>query len=70
MGYEAAVPLLLILRSPAKQGVSKDGQARGPAWFETRLTALLTMRSQFIAIGSCTPWRSLTLTSSALDTTA
>jgi hypothetical protein len=31
----------LILRSRAKRGVSKDGAA---PWFETRLSALLTMR--------------------------
>lgn len=35
----------LILRSPLKAGVSKDGRGQGAKWFETRGTAaLLTMR--------------------------
>jgi hypothetical protein len=35
--------VVLILRSRAKRGVSKDGHAAA-SWFETREDALLTMR--------------------------
>jgi len=36
---------VLILRSRAQRGVSKDGQKRSARWFETRsFAALLTMR--------------------------
>jgi hypothetical protein len=44
---------VLILRSRAQRGVSKDGLGRGGAWFETRsFVALLTMReAQRGAIG-------------------
>jgi hypothetical protein len=35
----------IVLRSHAKHGVSKDGPSLLASWFETRRTALLTMKA-------------------------